>query len=367
MKHPLRILFLFKRYYMGKDVIADRYGRLFQFPYQLAQRGHHVTCLLSDYHLKSSGPGSLTQDGINWISAPVSRPGRLLAEARKAARNCDVIIGSSDCLQVCLASYLARKYGRPCLLDLYDNYESFGLAKIPLVKPYYRKAIRRADATSCIGDELRGMIEQRYSPTGFTLTLNSTIAANQFFPVDRASARESLGLPRDDVLVGLCGGLMSIRGVGYFYRAVQELWQEGVDIKLVLAGTPHASAPPPQGENTILLGNLAFEQTNTFHNAVNLNVLQYLDNEFGKYCYPQKLEEIVATGAPLVSASVGEMRRRFHETPSVLFEPEDVRSIKQAILRELESPTRYDTTTQSWDEVGHKLESALYRLSEGLK
>ena len=264
-----------------------------------------------------------------------------------------------------MASYLAKKFGKPCLLDLYDNYESFGLAKIPLVKSYYAKAIRRAGATSCIGDELRGMVERRYSPTGFTLTLNSTIAENQFFPVDRAAAREALGLPADSVLVGLCGGLMSIRGVGYFYRAVQELWREGVDIKLVLAGTPHASEPPPQGENTILLGNLAFDQMNTFYNAVNLNVLQYLDNEFGKYCYPQKLEEIIATGAPLVSASVGEMRRRFSETPSVLFQPEDISSIKAAVLRQLDSPTRYDTSTQTWDAVGQKLESALYRLNSG--
>ena len=38
----MRIAFLCKRRYMGKDVIDDRYGRLYEFPFQLARLGHEV-------------------------------------------------------------------------------------------------------------------------------------------------------------------------------------------------------------------------------------------------------------------------------------------------------------------------------------
>jgi hypothetical protein len=38
----MRIAFLCKRQYMGKDVILDRYARLYEIPYQLARLGHTV-------------------------------------------------------------------------------------------------------------------------------------------------------------------------------------------------------------------------------------------------------------------------------------------------------------------------------------
>lgn len=38
----MRILCLFKRRYMRKDVIVDRYARLYELPRQLALRGHRA-------------------------------------------------------------------------------------------------------------------------------------------------------------------------------------------------------------------------------------------------------------------------------------------------------------------------------------
>ena len=38
----MRIAFLCKRHYTGKDVITDRFGRLYEIPHQLALLGHEV-------------------------------------------------------------------------------------------------------------------------------------------------------------------------------------------------------------------------------------------------------------------------------------------------------------------------------------
>jgi len=35
----MKIAFLCKRRYMDKDVVADRYGRLYEIPYQLSRLG----------------------------------------------------------------------------------------------------------------------------------------------------------------------------------------------------------------------------------------------------------------------------------------------------------------------------------------
>lgn len=365
MSSPLNILFIFKRYYMGKDVLADRYGRLFQFPFYLAKSGHKVTCLLTDYHFRSGVVGPLEQDGVTWISAPVSRAGKLLDHVRRMAWNTDVIIGSSDCLQVCLAAHLAKKYSRPYVLDLYDNYESFGLSRIPFVRSRYRKSLREADAITCVGDELKELVQFAYAPRGILATLNSTISGGQFYPVEKSRAREELSLPGGDILVGVCGGLTRNRGIEHFYRAVVELWAEGMNFKLVLAGSVDEAVPPPPGENTILLGNLAFDQMNWFYNALDLNVLQYMDNDFGRYAYPQKLEEIVSTRVPLVAADVGALRQRFATTPSLLYKPDDTSSIKQAIARQLVEPCPYDYRTQTWESVVVRLEELLFALTQG--
>jgi len=138
-----------------------------------------------------------------------------------------------------------------------------------------------------------------------------------------------------------------------------------MDFKLVLAGTVDEAVPPPPGENTILLGNLAFDQMNWFYNALDLNVLHYIDNDFGRYAYPQKLEEIVSTRAPLVAADVGELRRRFAATQSVLYKPDDTNSIKQAVARQLVEPCPYDFRTQNWEEVVARLEDLLFALTRG--
>ena len=51
----MRIAFLCKRRYMGKDVIDDRYARLYEIPYQLAECGHDVLGLCLSYYRDSEG------------------------------------------------------------------------------------------------------------------------------------------------------------------------------------------------------------------------------------------------------------------------------------------------------------------------
>jgi len=46
----MRIAVLWKRRYMGQDVITDRYARLYEFPRGLAASGHGVLALCLNYH-----------------------------------------------------------------------------------------------------------------------------------------------------------------------------------------------------------------------------------------------------------------------------------------------------------------------------
>jgi hypothetical protein len=136
----MRIVFLCKRRYMAKDVIVDRYARLYEIPRQLANLGHKVLGLCLSYYGDEEGEWAHeTEAGeLRWVSRCLGRtvlpgllgyPWRALTTARDFAP--DIIIGASDIPHVVVGHWLARRLNVPCVADLYDNFESFGLARIP--------------------------------------------------------------------------------------------------------------------------------------------------------------------------------------------------------------------------------------------
>ena len=136
----MRIVFLCKRRYMAKDVIVDRHARLYEIPRQLANLGHKVLRLCLSYYGDEEGEWAHeTEAGeLRWVSRCLGRtvlpgllgyPWRALTTAREFAP--DIIIGASDIPHVVVGHWLARRLNVPCVADLYDNFESFGLARIP--------------------------------------------------------------------------------------------------------------------------------------------------------------------------------------------------------------------------------------------
>jgi teichuronic acid biosynthesis glycosyltransferase TuaC len=354
-----RILFLAKRHYMGKDVLADRYGRLYHLPHELARRGYAVRCLLTDYHGRGAVETRRDDGGCEWTSVPVWRPLALLRAATLAARQCDAVIASSDCLQLVLAHRLARRHGSLLVSDLYDNYASFGLARVPGVARAYRAALAASAVISCVGDCLAGFVRERFKPHGQVVTVNSVIAAGDFAPLPRATARAALGLPPERPLIGVCGGLDRTRGIERLYTAVEALWAAGTDFDFVIAGRLDPACPPPRDARVVNLGNLPFERMNAFYNALDVNVMQYLDNDFGAYCFPQKLHELVACGAVVAAARVGEMAHAFAATPALLFDPDDPAAIAATLRRQLEAPVRHAVQPREWAGEVARLAQAL--------
>ncbi|HEY3520428.1 MAG TPA: glycosyltransferase, partial [Rhodanobacteraceae bacterium] len=136
----MRIAFLCKRRYMSKDVIVDRYARLYEIPFQLAKLGHEVRGYCLSYGVATEGeweheaaPGKL-----HWESRSLGRwklptlatyPHYVLRHVRGFRP--DMIIGASDIPHVVLGAWVAKRLGVPFAADLYDNFEGFGQARIP--------------------------------------------------------------------------------------------------------------------------------------------------------------------------------------------------------------------------------------------
>ncbi|NLV87724.1 MAG: glycosyltransferase family 4 protein [Clostridiales bacterium] len=224
----MRIAFLCKRKYMSKDVILDRYARLYEIPYQLARLGHEVRGFCFSYQQAESGswqheaaPGTLawrsTGRGKLFASSLLTYPSSLLYELRSFKP--DLIIAASDIPHVVLGHLLARKLGVLFVADLYDNFEGFGQARIPGFVSLLRYAVRNADLVLTTSEPLREMVEKVYHSKGKVIAMPSTIDTAVFKPLEKKQCRLDLGLPENGILIGTAGGLLEERGIGELYQA----------------------------------------------------------------------------------------------------------------------------------------------------
>lgn len=355
---------------MRRDVLNDRYGRLYQIPTKLAAAGAQVHAIVASYRMGLPKPFSLKIDGVTWSSykLPISL-GPYLKAIGKAAAQADVVIVSSDCFHVALGGWLKSKFNKPLIVDLYDNYESFGMARLPFVKTYYHRGLRAADLICCNGNMLEQYAKERAGGIE-TIVLRSTIESGTFCNKPKHLCRQALGLSATQKLVGIAGGLTADRGIGRIYDACRNLINQGFELGLVLAGGTDARWPIPADKWVKYLGDLPHDRMVDFYNAVDLNVIQVRADDFGQYCFPQKADEILATGAPFIAANVGELAFVFRDYPEILFEPDNAAEIQTVIRSQLSSPTSVSVEIETWalsvQRLYNRLKETFAKLDESL-
>lgn len=364
----MRIAFLCKRRYMGKDVVDDRYGRLYEFPFQLARLGHevHGYCLgygsaSVDDTVHEARPGQLMWHaqalGFGKLSRMAAYPFRLLRQLR--ALKPDLIIGASDIPHVALAAWLGKELRVPYAVDLYDNFEGFGQARIPGFVTALRRATRHAGAVTTTSDALANLVRDSYHAQGTVISMPSTVDLELFQPGDRSAARKALGLPMQGILIGTAGGLLASRGIGVLYDAWQAMAPSSPDACLVLAGPADSSLPPPAGHRVHYLGMLPHRDTALLFQALDVGVIYLRDTPFGRYCFPQKAYEMFACGLPVVAADVGAMPALLASNPEALYRAEDAADLVRAITYQLGARKQPGVTVDDWSTIIGRVEPIL--------
>lgn len=365
----MRVAFLAKRRYMRHDVIDERYARLYALPSNLALLGHDVLGVCLSYYSAEQGYWlhQTTPGRLEWVSrnaGSLCLPG-ILRHVRHAQRwltdfNPDVIIGASDALHVILARLFGRRLNRPYVVDLYDNFESFGLTRIPFLRGMYRRAVREAAVVTCVSEPLANLIVTEYAPRGRIATLESTIAGDDFSPLKRQYCRDELGLPRDAQLIGTAGALDDSRGIRRLFEAFEMLSAENDRVHLVLAGTIGGLARLPPGPRVHFLGQLPHARVPLLYGALDVGVICLRDTTFGRYSFPQKAHEMAAMRIPLVIAAVGAMATLFRDYTECLYDPGSSHDLAQKITRQLTSPVIPDVPIPTWSEQARHLGQLLH-------
>ena len=367
----MRIAFLCKRRYMGKDVVLDRYARLYEIPHQLARLGHAVHGYCLDYHAADSA-GQWTHDAapgtLAWQSFAVGKarlpwlatyPWHLLRQLR--ACRPDLLIGASDIPHVALTRWLARQLDTPYAADLYDNFEGFGQARIPGFVPALRRAVREAAVVVTTSEPLRRKVLAD-GAKGTVIAMPSSVDLAVFKPGDKAQARHALGLPAEARLVGTAGGLYREKGIEPLYAAWPAIAAARPDAHLVLAGPLESGLALPQGERVHYLGHLAHAQVADLFRALDVGIISILDTPFGRYCFPQKAYEMLACGLPVAAADIGQMHDLLAGTPQALFTAGDAQALARAVLCQLQAGQCPHVPITDWAALIGDVEAALLRV-----
>lgn len=360
----MNILFICKRYYTGKDVIEHNFGRLYEIPRQLALLGHQVSVLCLDYRNNGRQKYFTEPHGagvVKWYVTPVC----LLFFAVKNSLNHqahDLVFATADIPCLWLGRFLARWVAVPYIVDLYDNYESFGQVRIPRFRHILRSCINQADAVVCVSDALRKKVLNEYQPNGQVVVMNNGIGHNNFYPRDKTAARTALGLPHDMRLIGTAGALTAMKGLEVVYQAWSKLAAMDDNLYLILAGRVETQFPIPDGPRIIYLGELLEEQVGQLFTALDVGIVPALDSEFGRYCFPQKLYEMVACGLPVVGAKVGAIAQILQNQPETLYCPENVYELTEALKNQLQNRIKADIEVKTWVELVQYLEPRLLEL-----
>lgn len=356
---------------MSKDVILDKYARLYEIPNQLALLGHEVECFCLSY--QSHEDGTWNESNVNkslvWYSKSYkgfkkigiwTYPLLLLQQLEQSQP--DIIIAASDIPHITWGAWLAKKMNKPFVADLYDNFEGFGQARIPGMKKLLRQAVCQAQLVTTTSQPLADLVMHDYVAPAQVISMPSTIDTEVFVARDKVTARKKLGLPIDRLFIGTAGGLYRDKGVQVIYEAWEKIKLELPNVDLVIAGPYEKEYPPPVGDRVHYLGALPHHQVATLFQALDVGIISILDTPFGRYCFPQKAYEMLACYLPVVVANIGEMNYLFKDMPQTLFEAGNAEDLALKLTQQLDTPRHTRIAIKDWETIIKDIEPLITSL-----
>jgi teichuronic acid biosynthesis glycosyltransferase TuaC len=371
----LRIVVLTKRQYMGKDLLDDRFGRFRELPLELARLGHDVQGISLSYRNRSMGAivdsapsrdGQVLWHSFNLVDGFLPALGSYLRHVRHVLRDFrpDIVWACSDAFHAISGHWLSQECRTKCVIDLYDNFETFGGTKLPPVLPLFKRAVRGAHGLTCFSQRLAQRIIQTYPRVKPTAVIESGVNPEWFTPQDQRLCRQRLGLPQDAIIIGTAGALHGSRDIYSLFRAFEMLAADNSRLHLAVAGPRERGLRIPGGPRVHDLKVLPHEQVPTFINSLDLAVICYRDSAQGRYSFPQKAYEILACRVPLVAASVGTMQDLLKDQPKCLFAPGNPQSLAAAVCSQLRSPVHLNISVPTWAVLAKHLEGFFERICD---
>lgn len=333
----MKILFINKRYNMGIDSLGKRHGRAFEFSEGLARLGYTVRTVFTDYHAAVTRGGFAPSTSFEAYVSPCTIGSFLkhfhVLKGHVEEFKPDLIIGGGDALNAVIASRLSMGGGSvPYAVDLKDNYLAFKLTRLPFLKRMFLNSLEKASGIFCVSASLKEwLMEQGIDAPSFVI--ENAVDTSLFYPRNKIASRERFGLPVHKFIIGTAGSLSKDRGIDELLKAFRILNSENPEINLAVAGIRDKNWKP-DSKHTYDLGVLEQEEVPFFLSALDVGIVCNLESNFGSYCFPQKMYEMISCEIPVVAAKTRALSHLHkNKMPNAFYTPGDASSLGD-VLRE---------------------------------
>src|SRR5690606_32722057 len=108
----------------------------------------------------------------------------------------------------------------------------------------------------------------------------------------------------------------------------------------------------PEHPHCLYLGMLSHNEVACLFNALDIGIIYLKDTDFGRYCFPQKAYEMMASHLPLVATKVGAMPALLNGIDKALYTENSVDSFVQAVLWQVQHKQLSLEPVISWQDFG---------------
>ncbi|MGV7222853.1 MAG: glycosyltransferase [Nitrospinales bacterium] len=357
-----RVLLITKRYYTNKDIILDRFGRLFHLPMQLVQHGYTFMVITGNY--QSNKIETYDISGLQFLSLPFTirkfafvfyRFWQSIQQFRP-----DIIVASGDIHFGIFGLIYAKLAGVPFVFDVYDDYTQFRLNRLSVMKLLFWKIIRKSDAVICSSKPLR---DKLYQKTKSIAVIQNGVDTKLFKPISRRMARNSLSIDQNDTVIGYFGYMGTNYGIDILIDALKKIKNFYPRVRLLLAGKKAYDIDLNQ-PYIDYRGVVDQKEIPLFINSSDVVVIPYLADGQISVSNPCKLSEYLACGVPIVATRVSDIAQTLSDIPEALCKPGDIDEMERALKFQLETPTIAKLPDSlTWESLGKKFRNVLESLS----
>jgi glycosyltransferase involved in cell wall biosynthesis len=335
---------------MNKDLLDDQFGRFRELPVALAGIGHHISGTCLSYKKKNEG---IFYDGpVCWQSLNVGIAGsgivKFIIAAFRRIKGADLLWAGSDSIYGVIACVIGKINKVPVIFDIYDNFDEFLAGRLPVMRQMYHWAIRNSDALTTFSNPYARYLRNYYSKDARITVIENAVRKDLFRPLNKKHCRKFFDFPSDALIIGTAGALYKKREVDLLFKAYLKLSKKIHNLHLVIAGPRDSHLRIPSGKKIHDAGILSFEEVPKFLNALDIAVICYADDRYGKYCFPQKTREIMECNVPLVGARVGSLKEIFSDKPEWLYEPGSATSLAKVIENRIANRNTSYEESPSW-------------------
>ena len=349
---------IMKRFYTNRDLIEDRYGRMFHLPRTLVERGWDVRVFCPDFRKREAFVREI--DGVAFQSIPARFAGAWTSEAPWTRFKPEIWLSSGQLIAADQVERIARRQGAPWVIDFYDYYPAFYPRLVrSLADRWSHRLIRRASGVVVAS---KALAEWAARSSGNVARLPNGIDRSVFYARERLEARKSFRLDPAMIWVGYFGSLNPEHGLLDVLGAIELLRSQGQAVGLVCAGSSNR-VDMIESSGARWLGMLPQTKLAEVICACDCALAPYPESDQINYSNSCRLTEYMACSVPVVATRVGDHAQLLPESHPGWAQPGNPESIASAIERQIKDPVVTPLPSAlEWSNLGTSLDQFLAKI-----